>query len=892
VIQVDERRDVTILKTRTGVFALMLVGIALGTGCATGSSNEIDGGGPADAKADQQQPGDAQTDRALPPDVGEPCPAAGCDDGKACTEDSCVEGRCRYEVKSGSCLIDGACHADGAKDGQCHVCRAASAPKAWTAEASLCADDGKSCTEASCNAGSCEQQVKAGQCLIAGACLADGQAPAGEECRACDSASSQTALSPRAAGTPCSADAVSCTDDICQAGQCKHPLKANSCLISGKCHTAGDPQPGSPCSTCQPSKSTSAWSAAPDSTPCAADALSCTDDVCQGGQCKHPTKSGSCLIQGKCYAAGAADSQNECLACNPLVAQDVFSAKANGQPCSPDALSCTNDTCQNGSCTHLLSSTACLIGGTCYSSGAPNPVAPCQHCDPALHAGTWTQKKVGDSCTADSLSCTNDVCNAQGTCTHPLKSGHCLINSSCYASGAPSPGDSCATCQPGVSTALFTPASDGTLCATDSLPCTNDVCRGGACKHELLADRCIINGGCYAVDATVDSSGCNICAPSVSTSAATFATGKACNDGNSSTALDACLAGSCKGFSAYSVELLASDTSTALHDVSSFSGGTTWLVGERKESSGSTTGFIAKVGSTGLSDVSAGGGALYAISERLAVGAGGEAAYWDGLAWYIAGQVMTHVGTARLEGVFGATVSGSRTYYIAGDSGTLSRCSTGDNGLSFSCQSVGGLTATTGLADVHGVASSSSIGPLWAVRGETREDIFHSATGSSWSTASPAGCVDSGSTPCAGTSGRLHAVWARNGSDVWAVGDKGLVLRYDGSSWSKVTIPNLGTQNPQSALTLRSVSGHGDVVVFTGEQIWNSTDRDLVVLYYNRALQRWYTPQVAFSVLLTDPHVGSYRFNGVSMKSNGEPVIVGQTWDSTRAEQVGTYLAR
>ncbi|PIE17989.1 MAG: hypothetical protein CSA65_06795 [Proteobacteria bacterium] len=867
---------------RAGVAALL--SIALTAGCATGSSKTPDGG-----ELDTKDP---LTDVRITPDAGEPCPSGGCDDGKACTEDSCVKGLCRYEVKAGFCLIDGACHADGAKDGECHVCRAAQSPNGWTEEASLCADDGKGCTEASCHAGQCEQRVKDGHCLVGQSCLKDGETPTGEECRVCESTSSQTALSPRADGTACASDSVDCTDDICQSGQCKHPLKTNSCLISGKCYQAGDVQPGSECSTCQPSKSTSTWSSAPDNTPCSSDSLSCTDDLCKAGQCKHPTKSSFCLIKGSCYADGAADPQNECLACNPLMAQDVFSAKANGQPCSADALSCTDDTCQNGNCTHLLSPTSCLIGGACYSSGASNPFSQCQVCDPVQHAGTWTQKQAGESCSADALSCTDDVCNAQGTCIHPLKSGHCLVNGSCYASGTPSPGDSCKTCQPGTSTAVFTPAVDGTLCATDNLPCTNDVCRVGVCQHELAADRCIINGGCYSVDAVVDSTGCNICAPSVSTSAATFATGKACSDGDSSTGLDACLAGSCKGFSGYRFELDPSDTSTALHDVATFSDGATWLVGERNELGGATTGLIARIGATNLTDVSTGGGALYAVSERMAVGAGGATAYWNGSSWYIASQVMTHVGTAQLEGVFGVTISGTRTYYIAGGSGTLSRCSTGDNGISFSCQSVGGLAATTGLADISGVTTSSTIGPLWAVRGETAEDIYHSANGSSWSTSGPAGCADSGANPCAGTSGRLLSVWARTASDVWAVGEQGLVLRYDGSSWSKITIPSLGTQNPQSSMTLRSVSGHGDVVAIVGEQIWSATDRDLFVIYYNRTLNRWYTPQVGLSVLVTDPHATSYRFNGIGLDTSGEPVIVGQSWDTTRNEQVGIYFRR
>ena len=33
----------------------------------------------------------------------------------------------------------------------------------------------------------------------------------------------------------------------------------------------------------------------------------------------------------------------------------------------------------------------------------------------------------------------------------------------------------------------------------------------------------------------------------------------------------------------------------------------------------------------------------------------------------------------------------------------------------------------------------------------------------------------------------LFAVWGISSSDIWAVGGKGVVIRYDGSRWTKVT---------------------------------------------------------------------------------------------------------
>jgi len=43
----------------------------------------------------------------------------------------------------------------------------------------------------------------------------------------------------------------------------------------------------------------------------------------------------------------------------------------------------------------------------------------------------------------------------------------------------------------------------------------------------------------------------------------------------------------------------------------------------------------------------------------------------------------------------------------------------------------------------------------------------------------------------------LHAVAGSSSFDVWAVGDKGVVLHYDRTTWSRVKVAGMGRRRPE-----------------------------------------------------------------------------------------------
>lgn len=118
-------------------------------------------------------------------------------------------------------------------------------------------------------------------------------------------------------------DGVPCTTDRCLQNTCEHELKEGFCSIDGVCYKAGDIDPQSACQSCDPNQHKTAWTVAADATPCTDDGLSCTKDVCLAGQCTHELSTG-CAINGLCVPEGVPDPANDCQACEPSVATDVY----------------------------------------------------------------------------------------------------------------------------------------------------------------------------------------------------------------------------------------------------------------------------------------------------------------------------------------------------------------------------------------------------------------------------------------------------------------------------------------------------------------------------------------------------------------------------------------
>ena len=268
-----------------------------------------------------------------------------------------------------------------------------------------------------------------------------------------------------------------------------------------------------------------------------------TGEVSQAvGSCNSP----KCLIGGVCYSSGQLNPLNDCQSCQSGATS--WTNLSSATSCASDGLSCTSDLCNGaGTCKHTLLANRCLISGACYSDATKNPVNDCQSCQSAASTSAWSNLSSATTCATDGLSCTSDLCNGSGSCTHSLQSGACLISGACYANGASNPVNGCQQCQSAATASAWSNASNSTACTSDGISCTNDLCNGsGACAHPLQASACLIGGACYASGALNPTNSCQSCQPGTSTSAwTTAANNTGCTDDGISCTSDLCVAGTC-----------------------------------------------------------------------------------------------------------------------------------------------------------------------------------------------------------------------------------------------------------------------------------------------------------------------------------------------------------
>lgn len=109
-------------------------------------------------------------------------------------------------------------------------------------------------------------------------------------------------------------------------------------------------------------------------------------------------------------------------------------------------------------------------------------------CDDGPCCQGGVKVEAGQACLfgQDSLACTDDVCDAAGTCTHPRKVGACLIGDTCYADHDPNPLNGCQWCDAAQNAWSYKPSSEA---CDDGLACTyDDHCDGsGACTGTYLS---------------------------------------------------------------------------------------------------------------------------------------------------------------------------------------------------------------------------------------------------------------------------------------------------------------------------------------------------------------------------------------------------------------------
>lgn len=380
-----------------------------------------------------------------------PCPA-----GLNCEGGQCV---CKTRASGGRC--------DGCCDGNSCVFFTAQSTGVCGREGASCqsCNDGLSCTDDSCNSGSCQnarRSVGASCDGGAGRCSSDnpvqccsGCLDGGGRCRG------GTSLG------ECGRAGASC--GVCAAAECKLASCSN-----GTCNA-------------------NAANAPDNTTRCDKDSFGCTDEVCRAGSCVQDVTTG-CLIGASCVAEGTlrgTSGDDSCRRCTSSSNNRDWTA-LDGVDCAGDGRSCTRDVCRAGSCQHEQLAETCLIGGTCYARGDSNPADRCQSCDPDRSVTSWSSR----SC-SDGLSCTTDRCVA-GSCDYSqIAGGTCSIAGACYAVGDAKPGDPCFACtsasqsswspRPGVSCSS---GGDAGRCDKDGSCCTGCLSGSDTCHPGDTDDRC------------------------------------------------------------------------------------------------------------------------------------------------------------------------------------------------------------------------------------------------------------------------------------------------------------------------------------------------------------------------------------------------------------------
>jgi len=430
-----------------------------------------------------------------------------CGDGVSCTTDVCdeINDACVNTPSNAACN-------DGLYCNGLETCDALNGCQVGTPPN---CNDSVSCTIDSCNevSDSCDH-------LPNNAACSDGQY--------CNGAETCDAINGCQVGTPpnCN-DSVGCTVDSCNevSDSCDHLPNNAACSDGQYCNGA---------ETCDALNGCQAGVA-----PNCGDGVGCTTDACNEAtdSCTHTPNDAACSDGLFCTGSETCDLTGDCQPGTP--------------PNCADAVVCTVDACDEAtdSCTHTPSNAVCDDSQFCNGVETCNALTGCQ-------AGTAPDCNDGIACTADScnevtdgcdnipsngfcsdgLFCTGvEVCNPStgcetgsdpcpgALCSEPLdQCVDCLVDADCdngvYCDGAETCNVGTGVCQPG------TPPN-----CNDGVSCTQDSCNEStnSCDNVPSAAACSDNLYCTGVETCDPVNGCQAGTP------------PDCNDGVSCTA-DVC----------------------------------------------------------------------------------------------------------------------------------------------------------------------------------------------------------------------------------------------------------------------------------------------------------------------------------------------------------------
>ena len=461
--------------------------------------------------------------------------SADCDDGDACTADTC-NGICFHAATPGCVAPCDQAHpcVAGICDPASRTCVAcladANCPTGKACQDGACAPAPACATDLDCKVVNGVCALSAGVCVD---CLSDADCAAGNRCEErrcvprppCASSKDCTKVCDKAATicVDCAADsdcgAAAYCDSLhrCQAAVCITGACAQgahfACKADGSGYVAG--------SSCN-------------------DGDDCTTDACTAGGCTYKATPADCDDANACTTGDACGSDGcvgeavDCDDANPCTTDAC--APLNGCKHSPNGFSCndgdsctTNDTCKAGACGGSLipcdDGDACTIDSCATGAGCAHEKAtgaPCNDGD----ACSSDDDCVGGKCTGTIVSCddgnlcTTNVCNAKSGCAHVPAAGPCDDGLACTTA------DHCdnGNCQ-----------AAPKIC-DDGIACTTDGCSEGVgCTHKADDGACGDQNGCTD-DACDTSKGC------VQTAIVAM-----CDDGDACTAGELCQTGVCGG---------------------------------------------------------------------------------------------------------------------------------------------------------------------------------------------------------------------------------------------------------------------------------------------------------------------------------------------------------
>jgi hypothetical protein len=430
-----------------------------------------------------------------------------CDDGDPCTvDDRCAAGVCAPGASAcGGACETGACSAEGGGA----VC--APAP-----DGVLC-DDGDPDTLADrCLAGRCVGYACADPSGAAPACD-----PAEDRCEAhCGD------------GDPCDGVFV-CRDGLCQTD----PASIVTCAPPpDACHTAA----------CDPASGVCVVAAVPDGAACE-DGQRCTvADACRGGHCVGEAV--VCPDEGDpCQLPVCDPADGACGVPRP-----------DGTPCDDETICDGREVCRAGVCAAgpapVLDDGEPCTRDTCHPSGgiAHAPLddgAPCDDGDAeTLDDACVAGRCVGYRCAgvaAGEVACSaaddrcEELCGNGDACDGTLRceDGACALDAATLVDcPAPAPPCALAACDPQTGACVPSAAADGTPCADDDRCTEGDACLGGVCQGT-------------PVDCAGAARACRapVCDPATGACDRPLPDGTPCDDATVCNGRETCVGGACVG---------------------------------------------------------------------------------------------------------------------------------------------------------------------------------------------------------------------------------------------------------------------------------------------------------------------------------------------------------